>query len=282
MSARPGRCSLRRDNSAVPGPENSQSVRSLGASLRLHHAAVVPSHHWGYSMDMNQVIDLTTFKLVASIVSLPLVTLGTWIKFRSSHLSLSQRRTRRLDKIMKRSGWRDVSSGTLERAVKEAFGVSMRGDMIRLALERDQPLLMLQTMKEARPLVKLSDDGSTLEDARKDPKLSFQTEANILFSCILAAYVLFAVTAMIAGPAHSALVAMIFGCELVIVPVALVLALRDQAAHRLLRETCFPRPTPNDRKAGPTNPSHMSVVRSSKMPTQFNDHPREGDDVGQA
>lgn len=233
-------------------------------------------------MDISQVIDPTTLKLVASIVSLPLVTLGTWIKFRNSNLSFSQRRTRRLDRIMKKkSGWRDVSSGTLERAVKEALGVSMRGDMIRLALDRDQPLLMLQTMKEARLLVKLSDDGSTLIDARKNPLLSFHTEAGILLASILVAYVVFAVTAMIAGPTHAALVAMLFGGELVFVPVALVMALRDQAAHRLLSEACFPRPAPNDRKSNLTHLPHMSMVRSPRVSAQPNDCAREGDDVAQ-
>ena len=151
--------------------------------------------------------------------------------------------------------------------------------MIRLALDRDQPLLMLQTMKEARQLVKLSDDGSALVDARKNPKLSFHTEASIFLSGILAAYVVFAVTAMIAGPTHPALVATLFGGELVFVPVALIVALRDQAAHRLLREVCFPRPIP--KKPSSAHLPHMTVVRSPKASAQSNDCARDGDDVGQ-
>lgn len=230
-------------------------------------------------MNISQIIDPAALKIVASIVSLPLVMLGTWIKFRNSNLSFAQRKTRRLDKILgKKSGWQSVSSGTLERAVKEAFGVSLRGDMIRFALDRDQPLLMLQTMKEARQLVKLSEDGLALVDARKNPKLSFHTEASIFLSSIMMAYVVFAVTAMIAWPAHPTLVAGLFGGELVFVPVALVMALHDQAAHRLLSETCFPRPI---LKKPVLAPQHMPVVRSSKGSTQPKDCAREGSDAGQ-
>lgn len=232
-------------------------------------------------MDMNQVVDPVTLKLVVSIISLPLVTLGTWIKFRSSNLSFAQRKTRRLDKIMKKkSGWKDVSSGTLERAVKEAFGVSMRGDMIRLALDRDQPIQMLQTMKEARLLVKLSDDGTTLVDARKKPMFSFHTEASLLFSGVLLAYVVFAVTAMTVGSAHATVAFLVLAGELVFVPVALVMALRDQAAHRLLSEACFPRPAPNDRKSSSAHLAHVSVVRTPKAAVQSNDCVREGDGIG--
>lgn len=230
-------------------------------------------------MNISQIIDPAALKIVASIVSLPLVMLGTWIKFRNSNLSFAQRRTRRLDKILgKKSGWQSVSSGTLERAVKEAFGVSLRGDMIRLALDRDQPLLMLKTMKEARQLVKLSEDGSTLVDARKNPKLSFHTEASIFLSSIMLAYLVFAVTAMIAGPTHPALVAALFGGELVFVPVALVMALRDQAAHRLLSGACFPRPIP---KRSNSALPHVPLVRSPKASTLTNDCPLEGCTVDQ-
>ncbi|MCO1462742.1 hypothetical protein L0Y93_14245 [Burkholderia multivorans] len=76
--------------------------------------------------------------------------------FRSGNQLFSQTRTKRLYEIMKLKdqGWRSISSGALQLAVKEAFGIRLAGDEIRFIFERDDALSLFRSREYAGSFVK--------------------------------------------------------------------------------------------------------------------------------
>ncbi|WP_260427736.1 hypothetical protein [Burkholderia anthina] len=88
--------------------------------------------------------------------------------FRSGNQLFSQTRTKRLYEIMKLKdqGWRAISSGALQLAVKEAFGMQLSGDEIRFALERDNALSFFRSREYAGRFVKFCPIEARYKDNR--------------------------------------------------------------------------------------------------------------------
>ncbi|WP_230938463.1 hypothetical protein [Burkholderia multivorans] len=88
--------------------------------------------------------------------------------FRSGNQLFLQTRTKRLYEILrlKDHGWRTISSGALQLAVKEAFGMQLSGDEIRFAFERDDPLSLLRSRKNAGGFVKFCPIQACYKDNR--------------------------------------------------------------------------------------------------------------------
>jgi len=194
-------------------------------------------------MDLDFLTVSPALKTIAFIATTPLLILVTWVKFKNGNLSLSQGRTQRLYDLMQgQPNWDEISSGALELAVKGAVSVDLCGDEIRLAMRRDKPLAVLQAMKLTRRLAKLAPDRLNLEDARKNPKLSFETGFKVLASLMIVVYCAVAIAAYVVGSAHHLLVGYLFGFELVVAPFLLVNATKCLAAHCLLSPDHYPLP----------------------------------------
>ncbi|MBY4768483.1 hypothetical protein [Burkholderia ambifaria] len=88
--------------------------------------------------------------------------------FRSGNQLFSQTRTKRLYEIMKLKdqGWRAISSGALQLAVKEAFGMQLGGDEIRFIFERDNALSLLRSREYAGRYVKFCPAEACYKDNR--------------------------------------------------------------------------------------------------------------------
>ncbi|MCO8609961.1 hypothetical protein KGP95_24070 [Burkholderia multivorans] len=88
--------------------------------------------------------------------------------FRSGNQLFSQTRTKRLYEIMKLKdqGWRAISSGALQLAVKEAFGMRLSGDEIRFIFERDDALSLFQSREYAGSFVKFCPIEARYKDNR--------------------------------------------------------------------------------------------------------------------
>ncbi|WP_254624506.1 hypothetical protein [Burkholderia diffusa] len=88
--------------------------------------------------------------------------------FRSGNQLFSQTRTKRLYEIMKLKdqGWRAISSGALQLAVKEAFGMQLSGDEIRFAFERDNALSLFRSREYSGRFVKFCPIEARYKDNR--------------------------------------------------------------------------------------------------------------------
>ncbi|WP_232466482.1 hypothetical protein [Burkholderia ubonensis] len=88
--------------------------------------------------------------------------------FRSGNQLFSQTRTKRLYEIMKLKdqGWRAISSGALQLAVKEAFGMQLSGDEIRFIFERDNALSLFRSREYAGRFVKFCPTEARYKDNR--------------------------------------------------------------------------------------------------------------------
>ncbi|WP_338639910.1 hypothetical protein [Burkholderia pyrrocinia] len=88
--------------------------------------------------------------------------------YRSGSQIFSQGRTKRLYEIMKMKdqGWRVISSGALQLAVKEAYGMQLSGDEIRFVFERDNALALFRSLEYAGKYVKFCPEEGCYKDNR--------------------------------------------------------------------------------------------------------------------
>ncbi|WP_323118001.1 hypothetical protein [Burkholderia alba] len=114
--------------------------------------------------------------------------------YRSGSQIFSQSRTKRLYEIMKLKDrdWRAISSGALQLAVKEAFGVQLSGDEIRFVFERDDALSLFRSIKYAGRFVKFNPDEVCYEDNRFEWLRRFTLVQNFKFFLVASLVVYFA------------------------------------------------------------------------------------------
>ncbi|MBF3788885.1 hypothetical protein ISF76_28760 [Burkholderia pseudomallei] len=217
-------------------------------------------------MDINSIVDFVQQSRIATIgtfsfFTAPILGAVTWLKLRHGSLRLAQGRTKRLYDIMNRkNGGHTASSGALQLATKDMLGVELSGDAIRFALMRDCPLTVLRTIKQAGPIIKFRADKQCFEDARPNPRLSFQRIFQITMLMIIVPYVglvLFGVICKLIDPFA---VAAMFTLDLIAVPFLIFVALRADAAGRLLKaDTIYP--LPYTKQSGPSSSLTDSVPK---------------------
>ncbi|WP_230960568.1 hypothetical protein [Burkholderia pseudomultivorans] len=111
---------------------------------------------------------LGTVNAVLAIITAIAAIIMSRNTFRSGNQIFSQTRTKRLYEIMKLKdqGWRAISSGALQLAVKEAFGMQLSGDEIRFVFERDDALSLFRSREYAGRFVKFCPIEARYKDNR--------------------------------------------------------------------------------------------------------------------
>ncbi|MCA8296887.1 hypothetical protein LGN19_24140 [Burkholderia sp. AU30198] len=229
-------------------------------------------------MSINSIVDFIQQGHVATIATIsfftaPILGAVTLVKFRFGSLRLAQGRTKRLYDIMNRkNGGHTASSGALQLATKDMLGVELPGDAIRFALQRDSPLTLLRNIKQAGLLVKFRADEQCFEDARIRPKLSFQHIFHIAMALIVAPYlglILFGVVLKLVDPIA---VAVLFTLDLIAMPALTLVALRADAARRLLNANAI-YPLPHATRSSPSTPLTDAVKKPrTRRATKTDDH----------
>jgi hypothetical protein len=212
-------------------------------------------------MDMSFLDVSPTLKAVVYLATTPLVVLLTWVKFRNGSLTFSQARMQRLYDIMLRDDACSVPSGALVAAVKDAFGVEMDGDKVRFALRRDNPLMVLRAFKVTLNMVKLSPDGLSCGDARRNPKWTFQAECRFFASVLAISHATLLLAAAIFNGAHAGTIAALFAIELLAAPVLVNLAVRAEAAHRLTTPGSYRLPASTLERLSPS----LAIITSGHV-----------------
>lgn len=229
-------------------------------------------------------------KIFLSLISAPLAMWFTWLKVQNGSISLSKARTERLYELMLRKDARDVPSGALTMAVKEAMNVELGGDKIRFALQYDNPLFVLRAFKSTLGDVKMSPDGTTCLDARSNPRLSLQTKKNVYIWILLTAYAGLVVAVLLgtifSKEKHAPWLGYIFLADFAAIPFLLWRALRIDMARKLIapRSGEMRRPA-SSLKNPPTQVAKTtaSLIHSSSLPnaeartTEAEEREKEGE-----
>ncbi len=223
---------------------------------------------------------------VVSILSAPIVGAVTWIRFRHGTLRFSQGRTKRLYTLLKgKQGWRTASSGALQVAVRDALRIELSGDDIRFALERDNPMLVLRTIGQARGFVRLSLDGKRYEDARRNPRLSLSQVSGVVLAIIMTGYVLLVLGGPVTRTVNPIVIGILSAINLAATPLLFIITSSASAADRLLHaDTTYPLPrdfrngntTPDAPVAQITSPPRKRSSRARPAPT-LNGQPASSD-----
>ncbi|MDF3983074.1 hypothetical protein P3W24_12290 [Luteibacter sp. PPL201] len=105
-----------------------------------------------------------------------------WVD-RSSQLKVSERRTRRLFRLVERGAWRTAPPLILQQAVLDARGEVLDDRLIRFALARHQPMALFGDLRRAAGLVWLAADGQGLvpEGHPEPPGMRFRRNSWISF-----------------------------------------------------------------------------------------------------
>ncbi|MBN3832307.1 hypothetical protein [Burkholderia sp. Ac-20344] len=116
----------------------------------------------------NIINSLGTVSTIIAIVTGVGGVIMLFKNYRSGSQIFSQGRTKRLYEIMKMKdqGWREISSGALQLAVKEAYGMQLSGDEIRFVLARDNALALLRSLEYAGKYVKFCSEEGCYKDNR--------------------------------------------------------------------------------------------------------------------
>ncbi|WP_254210816.1 hypothetical protein [Burkholderia multivorans] len=168
--------------------------------------------------------------------------------FRSGNQLFSQTRTKRLYEIMKLKdqGWRAISSGALQLAVKEAFGMRLSGDEIRFIFERDDALSLFRSREYAGSFVKFCPIEARYKDNRYKwlQRWTFRGNFQVLLASSVTVYFLTFVPANRLGTVSTpaAVVLMIVGTILTFT--LMFFAREAKAAGTLINvDSEYPRPS---------------------------------------
>lgn len=157
------------------------------------------------------------------------------------------------------------------------IGVELPSDAIRFALLRDNPLTLLRNIKQAGAFVKFVPELQRFEDARTSPKWTFQRTFHLMMLLIIipyAALVLLSIVGQLMNVAPLT-VAALFTFDLIVMPILVVIALRADAAGRLLNAgTIYPLPHVKQSNPGISPADPVTKPRARRAPRANQDDSR--------